>query len=156
MAVVTSSVPLGGDVGGSDARARFAGSASDGAPARTGRGLCALALGSGAAAFCLAAAARVAGFARALGAALAFGFALAAGFSSRSAPSRVARVAGRLPRTLSSSGLSLIADQSTFRTPAPGHTGTRIRETPRASRRREDRGDLHPWTHQDRAPRLRA
>src|SRR4051794_6117940 len=124
MAVVTSSVPLGGDVvdggGGSDVRARFVDSASDGAPARTGRGLRALALGSGAAAFCLAAAARVAGFARALGAALAFGFAFAAGFAWRSPPSRGARVAGRLPRAPSSSGLSLIAEQSTFRNLAPG------------------------------------
>src|SRR4051794_10148925 len=166
MAVVTSSVPVGGDVvdsgGGSAVRARFVDSASDGAPARTGRGLRALALGSGAAAFCLAAAARVADFARALGAALAlgFGFGLVAGAvvpppSCRSAPSRVARVAGRLPRTVSSSGFSLIADQSTFRTPTRGHSGTRMRETPRAARRREDRGGLHPWTHQDGAPRLR-
>ena len=69
MAVVTSSVPLGGELGdsgaGSAVRARSVDSASEGAPARTGRGPCA------GAAF---------GFATARGLDAAFGFAAARGF----------------------------------------------------------------------------
>jgi hypothetical protein len=126
MAVVTSSVPLGGDDfdsdGGSAVRARRVDSASEGAPARTGRGPCgergsggfAAAYGAGLAVAALAVAALAFGFA----AVFRFDFAAAFGFAfvavpppevvTRSLPNRVGRVAGRLPRTLSSSVFSLI------------------------------------------------
>src|SRR5829696_9179803 len=116
MAVVTSSVPLGGEVvgwgGGSAVRARRVGSASEGEPARTGRGpWAASGLTARGAAFGF-------GLVRDLAAAFGFGFAFVAvafGFAfvavavpppeafARSRPNRVGRVAGRLPRMLSSS-----------------------------------------------------
>src|SRR4051794_1978769 len=116
MAVVTSSVPLGGDVvgsgGGSALRARSVDSRNAGAPARTGRGLLR----------------RVAGLAFPFGAAFsARGFAAVLvavpPVSRRSRPTLVGRVAGRLPRTLSSSLLSLIPRQSTFHNRASGDCG---------------------------------
>ena len=116
MAVVTSSVPLGGEVvdsgGGSAVRARSVDSRSAGAPARTGRGLRAGA-GLGAAAFGAAFFGR--GFATV--------FVAVPPLSRRSRPNLVGRVAGRLPRTLSSSLLSLIPSQSTFHERASGDWG---------------------------------
>ena len=93
-------------------RARSVDSASEGAPARTGRGPCA---GRGAGAGFDVATAR--GFAAAFGfaAARGFGFVFVAvadlpfAFFRRSPPNRVGRVAGRLPRTLSSSVFSVIS-----------------------------------------------
>ena len=154
MAVVTSSVPLGGEVfdsgGGSAVRARSVDSASEGAPARTGRGLCeggeavlavrglALAFGSGAAAFCFALAALVVDFAAAV---FGFAFVAVADLRCRSCaalpPNRVARVAGRLPRTLSSSRLvAHLRTSLRFTRRASGHSIYRIGETRRTPRRR--------------------
>ena len=135
MAVVTSSVPVGGEAPRSrgaqgSERARSVDSASAGAPARTGRGRCALA-GSRAGVAAARGAAAAFGFAAAFGlglaAALGFRYAPVLAFA-RSPPTRVVRVEGRLPSTPASSlpavvlrlvGLavfSLIAsDQSTFR-----------------------------------------
>src|SRR5215218_8419505 len=117
MAVVTSSVPLGGVVvdsgGGSAVRARSVDSRSAGAPARTGRGLRAGAGLAAAAAFGAAFFAR--GFATV--------FVAVPPLSRRSRPNLVERVAGRLPRTLSSLRLSLIPSQSTFHERASGDWG---------------------------------
>src|SRR4051812_6809361 len=148
MAVVTSSVPLGGVVvdsgGGSAVRARSVDSRSAGAPARTGRGLRARAglarafrAGFFPRGFPSVFSGRFAGFFRprfaprffAGGFAAFFARGFAAVFvavpplSGRSRPNLVGRVAGRLPRTLSSSRLSLIPSQSTFHERASGDWG---------------------------------
>src|SRR3954454_24581579 len=118
MAVVTSSVPLGGVVvdsgGGSAVRARSVDSRSAGAPARIGRGLragAAWAPAPFAAAFLARGSAAV--------------FVAVPPLSRRSRPNLVGRVAGRLPRTLSSSLLSLIPSQSTFHERASGDWGVK-------------------------------
>ena len=129
MAVVTSSVPLGGEVvdsrGGSAVRARTVDSASEGEPARTGRGRCGSRAARGFDVAGLAVPeAPGAGLAlAAFGRAAAFGFVAALDrvevFAAvavppprfgRSRPKRVGRVAGRLPRTLSSSDFSVISE----------------------------------------------